>query len=216
MMPVSVDAPTGVTIRTLGRTEYEATWRAMQAFTDARDAETPDEIWLTEHPSVYTLGLAGRREHLLRDNGIPAIKVDRGGQITYHGPGQLVAYTLIDLKRAKLGVRDMVRRVEASVIQWLDSVGISAYGKDSAPGVYVATSRGEEKIAALGLKVRNGCTYHGLAVNVAMNLAPFADIDPCGYPGLGVTQLADLGVARSLDEAGAELAPILARHLTRQ
>ena len=214
MMPVSVDAPTGVTIRTLGRTEYEATWRAMQAFTDARDAETPDEIWLTEHPSVYTLGLAGRREHLLRDNGIPAIKVDRGGQITYHGPGQLVAYTLIDLKRAKLGVRDMVRRVEASVIQWLDSVGISAYGKDSAPGVYVATSRGEEKIAALGLKVRNGCTYHGLAVNVAMNLAPFADIDPCGYPGLRVTQLADLGVARSLDEAGAELAPILARHLT--
>jgi len=216
MMPVSVDAPTGVTIRTLGRTEYEATWRAMQAFTDARDAETPDEIWLTEHPSVYTLGLAGRREHLLRDNGIPAIKVDRGGQITYHGPGQLVAYTLIDLKRAKLGVRDMVRRVEASVIQWLDSVGISAYGKDSAPGVYVATSRGEAKIAALGLKVRNGCTYHGLAVNVAMNLAPFADIDPCGYPGLRVTQLADLGVARSLDEAGAELAPILARHLTRQ
>jgi len=215
MMPVSVDAPTGVTIRTLGRTEYEATWRAMQAFTDARDAETPDEIWLTEHPSVYTLGLAGRREHLLRDNGIPAIKVDRGGQITYHGPGQLVAYTLIDLKRAKLGVRDMVRRVEASVIQWLDSVGISAYGKDSAPGVYVATSRGEAKIAALGLKVRNGCTYHGLAVNVAMNLAPFADIDPCGYPGLRVTQLADLGVARSLDEAGAELAPILARHLTR-
>ena len=216
MMPVSVDAPTGVTIRTLGRTEYEATWRAMQAFTDARDAETPDEIWLTEHPSVYTLGLAGRREHLLRDNGIPAIKVDRGGQITYHGPGQLVAYTLIDLKRAKLGVRDMVRRVEASVIQWLDSVGISAYGKDSAPGVYVATSRGEAKIAALGLKVRNGCTYHGLAVNVAMNLAPFADIDPCGYPGLRVTQLADLGVARSLDEAGAGLAPILARHLTRQ
>jgi len=216
MTPVQVDAPTSVTIRTLGRTEYEATWRAMQAFTDARGAATPDEIWLTEHPPVYTLGLAGRREHLLRDNGIPAIKVDRGGQITYHGPGQLVAYTLFDLKRAKLGVRDMVRRIEAAVIQWLDSVGISAYGKDSAPGVYVATPRGEEKIAALGLKVRNGCTYHGLAVNIAMDLAPFADIDPCGYPGLGVTQLADLGVARSLDAAGAELAPILARHLTRQ
>ena len=216
MMPVPVDAANSVTIRTLGRTDYEATWRAMQAFTDARSPETPDEIWLTEHPPVYTLGLAGRREHLLRDNGIPAIKVDRGGQITYHGPGQLVAYTLFDLKRAKLGVRDMVRRIEAAVIQWLDSVGISAYGKTSAPGVYVATPRGEEKIAALGLKVRNGCTYHGLAVNVAMNLAPFADIDPCGYPGLGVTQLADLGVARSLDAAGAELAPILARHLTRQ
>jgi lipoyl(octanoyl) transferase len=216
MMSVPVDAPTGVTIRALGRTEYEATWRAMQAFTDARGPETRDEIWLTEHPPVYTLGLAGRREHLLRDNGIPAIKVDRGGQITYHGPGQLVAYTLFDLKRAKLGVRDMVRRIEAAVIQWLDSFGISAYGKTSAPGVYVATTRGEAKIAALGLKVRNGCTYHGLAVNIAMDLAPFSDIDPCGYPGLGVTQLADLGVARSLDEAGAELAPILARHLTRQ
>jgi len=214
--PALIDVPTGMMIRALGRTEYDATWRAMQAFTDARDAATPDEIWLTEHPPVYTLGLAGRRVHLLRDNGIPAIKVDRGGQITYHGPGQLVAYTLFDLKRAKLGVRDMVRRIEAAVIEWLDSVGVSAYGKDSAPGVYVATKRGEAKIAALGLKVRKGCTYHGLAVNIVMDLAPFADIDPCGYPGLGVTQLADLGVARSLDAAGAELAPILARHLTRR
>jgi len=216
MTPAQVEAPTGVEIRTLGRTDYPATWRAMQAFTAARTADTPDEIWLTEHPPVYTLGLAGRREHLLRDNGIPAIKVDRGGQITYHGPGQLVAYVLMDLKRAKLGVRDMVRRIEAAVIQWLDSVGISAYGKDSAPGVYVATTRGEAKIAALGLKVRNGCTYHGLAVNIAMDLSPFADIDPCGYPGLDVTQLADLGVARSLAAAGAELAPLLARHLTRR
>jgi len=216
MTPVQVDAPTSVTIRTLGRTEYEATWRAMQAFTDARGAATPDEIWLTEHPPVYTLGLAGRREHLLRDNGIPAIKVDRGGQITYHGPGQLVAYTLFDLKRAKLGVRDMVRRIEAAVIQWLDSVGISAYGNESAPGVYVATKLGEAKIAALGLKVRNGCTYHGLAVNIAMDLAPFADIDPCGYPGLGVTQLADLGIVRSLDAAGAELAPLLAARLSQR
>jgi len=216
MTPAQIDAPTGVEIRALGRTDYQATWRAMQAFTAARTADTPDEIWLTEHPPVYTLGLAGRREHLLRDNGIPAIKVDRGGQITYHGPGQLVAYVLMDLKRAKLGVRDMVRRIEAAVIQWLDSVGISAYGKDSAPGVYVATSRGEAKIAALGLKVRNGCTYHGLAVNIAMDLSPFADIDPCGYPGLDVTQLADLGVARSLAAAGAELAPLLARHLTRR
>ena len=216
MTPAQIDAPTGVEIRTLGRTDYQATWRAMQAFTAARTADTPDEIWLTEHPPVYTLGLAGRREHLLRDNGIPAIMVDRGGQSTYHGPGQLVAYVLMDLKRAKLGVRDMVRRIEAAVIQWLDSVGISAYGKDSAPGVYVATTRGEAKIAALGLKVRNGCTYHGLAVNIAMDLLPFADIDPCGYPGLAVTQLADLGVVRSLDAAGAELAPLLARHLTRR
>jgi lipoyl(octanoyl) transferase len=216
MMPARVDSPTGVMIRTLGRTDYDATWRAMQAFTDARDATTRDEIWLTEHLPVYTLGLAGRYEHLLRDRGIPAIKVDRGGQITYHGPGQLIAYTLFDLKRARLGVRDMVRSIEASVVQWLDSVGISAYGKGSAPGVYVAVAGVEAKIAALGLKVRNGCTYHGLAVNIAMDLAPFADIDPCGFPGLKVTQLADLGVARTPETAGTELAPILALHLTRR
>jgi lipoyl(octanoyl) transferase len=216
MTPVRFEATEGVMIRSLGRTDYEATWRAMQAFTDARDAATPDEIWLTEHPPVYTLGLAGRREHLLRDKGIPAIKVDRGGQITYHGPGQLIVYVLFDLKRARLGVRDMVRRIEATVVQWLDFVGISAYGKASAPGVYVASAGVEAKIAALGLKVRYGCTYHGLAVNIAMDLAPFADIDPCGFPGLAVTQLADLGVARTLEQAGAELAPILARHLTRR
>jgi len=188
----------------------------MQACTDGRDAATPDQIWLTEHPPVYTLGLAGRREHLLRDNGIPVLKVDRGGQITYHGPGQLIAYTLFDLKRARLGVRDMVRRIEASVVQWLDSVGISAYGKGSAPGVYVATGLGEAKIAALGLKVRNGCTYHGLAVNIAMDLAPFADIDPCGFPGLAVTQLEEFGIARSVERAGAELAPIMAAHLSQR
>ena len=216
MMPARIDPSTGVSVRALGLTDYVATWRAMQAFTDARNAQTPDEIWLTEHPSVYTLGLAGRREHLLRDNGIPALKVDRGGQITYHGPGQLIAYTLFDLKRAKQGVRDMVRRIEAAVIQWLDSVGISAYGKVSAPGVYVATTRGEAKIAALGLKVRNGCTYHGLAVNIAMDLTPFADIDPCGYPGLDVTQLAAFGVARTVETAGAELAPMLAAHLRQR
>ena len=189
MTSARIEPASGVIIRTLGRTDYEATWRAMQAFTDARDATTPDEIWLTEHPPVYTLGLAGRREHLLRENGIPAIKVDRGGQITFHGPGQLIVYMLFDLKRAKLGVRDMVRRIEAAVVQWLDSFGIFAYGKPSAPGVYVMTAGVEAKVAALGLKVRNGCTYHGLAVNIAMDLAPFADIDPCGFPGLAVTQL---------------------------
>lgn len=216
MTPAHVDQATGVVIRALGRTDYETTWRAMQAFTDKRAADTPDEIWLTEHPPVYTLGLAGRREHLLRDNGIPAIKVDRGGQVTYHGPGQLVAYTLFDLRRPKMGIRDMVRRIEASVVQWLDFVGISASGKASAPGVYVLAAGAEAKIAALGLKVRNGCTYHGLAVNIAMDLAPFADIDPCGFPGLKVTQLADLGVVRTLEAAGAELAPILAAKLTHR
>ena len=200
-------------IRALGRTDYEPTWRAMQAFTAARTPDTPDEIWLTEHPPVYTLGLAGRRLHLLRDNGIPAIKVDRGGQITYHGPGQLVAYLLYDLRRTKRGVRAMVRTIEAAVVEWLDSLGVSAYGKPAAPGVYVSADGVEAKIAALGLKVRNGCTYHGLAVNVAMDLAPFADIDPCGYPGLAVTQLADLGVAMTVDDAGTGLAPILAARL---
>ncbi len=216
MTPARVEHTTGIVIRSLGRTDYEATWRAMRGFTDARDAATPDEVWLTEHPPVYTLGLAGRREHLLRDNGIPAIKVDRGGQITYHGPGQLVAYTLIDLRRPKMGVRDMVRRIETAVIQWLDSVGISAYGKISAPGVYVTRDGVEAKIAALGLKVRNGCTYHGVAANIAMDLAPFADIDPCGFPGLAVTQLAAFGITRTVESAGAELAPILAAHLSQR
>ena len=202
-----------VVTRALGRTDYETTWRAMQAFTSRRTSATRDEIWLTEHPPVYTLGLAGRREHLLRDNGIPALKVDRGGQITYHGPGQLVAYLLFDLKRRGIGIRALVHAIEASVVEWLDSTGISAYGKPAAPGVYVKVEGTEAKIAALGLKVRNGCTYHGLALNVAMDLAPFADIDPCGYKGLAVTQLADLGVACTVEEAGAALAPILAARI---
>jgi lipoyl(octanoyl) transferase len=200
-------------VRRLGPTQYEPTWRAMQAFTGARTRETPDELWLTEHPPVYTLGLAGRREHLLRDNGVPVIKVDRGGQVTYHGPGQLVCYLLVDLRRARLGVREMVRRIEEAVIDWLASHGIAAYGKRDAPGVYVRTRGDEAKIGSLGLKVRNGCTYHGVAVNVAMDLSPFADIDPCGYPGLRVTQLAELAVVRTVAQAGDELAPALSGHL---
>jgi lipoyl(octanoyl) transferase len=214
--PVRADATAGVAIRRLGRTDYEPTWRAMQAFTAERGAATRDEIWLTEHPPVYTLGLAGRRLHLLRDNGIPVVRVDRGGQITYHGPGQLVAYLLYDLRRREIGIRAMVRSIEAALVEWLAALGVAAYGKASAPGVYVARGRGEAKIAALGLRVRNGCTYHGLAVNVAMDLAPFADIDPCGYPGLAVTQLAELGVTMSVAEAGAELAPVLAARLAAQ
>ena len=200
-------------IRALGPTEYQPTWRSMQAFTSARDAATPDELWLTEHPPIYTLGLAGRREHLLRQNGVAMLKVDRGGQITYHGPGQLVVYVLFDLRRPRLGIRALVRTLEGAVVEWLGTLGIAAYGKPSAPGVYVNVGAREAKIAALGLKVRNGCTYHGLAVNVAMDLAPFSDIDPCGYPGLAVTQVADLGVARTVDEAGSGLAPILTARL---
>ena len=208
--PARVDDATAFVLRTLGRTGYERCWRAMQAWTDARRDDTPDELWITEHPPVYTLGLAGRREHLLREGAIPAFKVDRGGQVTYHGPGQLVVYVMVDLRRRKLGVRELVRRLEAAVVEWLGSSGISAYGKPAAPGVYVSRDGVEAKIAALGLKVRNGCTYHGIAVNVAMDLAPFADIDPCGYPGLAVTQLKDLGVATTVERAGETLAPILA------
>lgn len=198
-----------VLVRELGRTDYAPIWRAMQAFTDARAADTQDEIWLTEHAPVYTLGLAGRRDHLLRDNGIPVVHADRGGQVTYHGPGQLVVYLLLDLRRARLGVREMVRRIEGAVITWLASHGVDAYGKAAAPGVYVRHDGVEAKIASLGLRVRNGCTYHGLAVNLDMDLGPFSDIDPCGYPGLRVTQLADFGIERSVDEAGRELAPRL-------
>ena len=207
--------PDDLVVRRLGRTDYATTWGAMQRFTDERTASTHDELWLTEHAPIYTLGLAGRREHLLRANGIDVVKVDRGGQVTYHGPGQLVAYTLIDLRRARLGIRDMVRRLEGAVIEWLASHRIAAYGKVSAPGVYVQRDDAEAKIAALGLKVRHHSTYHGLAVNVAMDLAPFADIDPCGYPGLAVTQLADFSVERTVTQAGDELAPILAQHLYR-
>lgn len=210
-----VDEATGFVVRALGPTDYMATWQAMQEFTAQRGANAPDEIWLTEHPPIYTLGLAGRREHVLRDNGIPIVKVDRGGQVTYHGPGQLVAYTLVDMRRRRYGIRDMVRRLEAAVVEWLDSIGISAYGKPAAPGVYVARAGGEAKIAALGLKVRRGCTYHGLALNVAMDLMPFADIDPCGFPGLPVTQLADFGVIRTVEAAGREFAPCLALHLNQ-
>lgn len=209
-----IDMARNVAIRRLGRTDYESTWRVMQAFTGARTPATADEIWLTEHPPVYTLGLAGRSEHLLRDNGIPIVKVDRGGQVTYHGPGQLVGYLLFDLRRAKLGVREMVRRIEAAVITWLSTFGVHAYGKPSAPGIYVLRDGVEAKIAALGLRVRNGCSYHGVAVNIEMNLSPFADIDPCGFPGLRVTQLADFCAAPSVEVAGTELAPILAATLT--
>jgi lipoyl(octanoyl) transferase len=205
--------PRAIVVRALGRTDYESTWRAMRAFTDARLASTADEIWLTEHPPIYTLGLAGRCEHLRRDNGIPVVKSDRGGQVTYHGPGQLVLYVLLDLRRSRIGVRDLVRSLERCVINWLESFDIRARGRTDRPGVYVGVEGREAKIAALGLRVRNGCAYHGLALNVDMDLAPFSDIDPCGYEGLAVTQLADLGVECTVDAAGRALAPIVASEL---
>lgn len=210
---VNADAA-GALVKSLGRTAYEPTWRAMQAFTGGRTEDTRDEIWLTEHPPVYTVGLAGKTEHYPRNGTtILLIKTDRGGQITYHGPGQVVAYTLVDLRRRRWGVRDYVRRLEAAMIELLAAHGVAAYGRVDAPGVYVRAGGAEAKIGALGLKVRNGCTYHGLALNVDMDLAPFAAINPCGFPGLAVTQTRDLGIAGNAGDIGAELAEYLRRML---
>jgi lipoyl(octanoyl) transferase len=193
-------------VKQLGLVEYEPTWRAMQALTDARGADTPDELWLLEHPPVFTQGQAGKPEHVLQVTDIPIVPIDRGGQVTYHGPGQLVGYLMVDLSRRKLGVREFVRRIEQSLIDLLAELGITAYGKVDAPGVYVNTAGEEAKIASLGLRIRNGKSYHGLALNVAMDLTPFSYINPCGYAGLAVTQLKDLGV----DSTPASLAPQLA------
>lgn len=183
-------------MRRLGLVEYEPTWHAMQAFTAQRDSATPDELWLCEHPPVFTLGLAGKPEHQLKDIGIPVVKIDRGGQITYHGPGQLVAYLLLDLKRRGLTVKTLVHRMEQAVIDLLADYGVAAERLSGAPGVYVDGA----KIAALGLKIKNGCCYHGLAINVAMDLAPFAAINPCGYAGMAVTQLSAFKSAITLEQ----------------
>jgi len=192
-------------VRHLGRVEYEPTWRAMQDFTARRTADTPDEIWLLEHPPVYTQGQAGKPEHLIAATRIPVVPIDRGGQITYHGPGQVVAYVLVDLRRRGYGIRELVARLEQAVIDLLAAQGVAAARLAGAPGVYA----GGAKIAALGLRVKHGCTYHGLALNVDMDLAPFAAINPCGYAGMAVTQCRDLGVGLSV--ADAEQA--LSRHL---
>jgi lipoyl(octanoyl) transferase len=188
-------------VRNLGRVEYEPIWRAMQAFTAQRTPDTPDEIWLLEHPPVYTQGQAGKPEHLIAATDIPVIPIDRGGQITYHGPGQIVAYVLVDLRRRGYGIRELVTRMEQAVIDLLAAKGISASRLAGAPGVYVDGA----KIAALGLRVKHGCTYHGLALNVDMDLGPFAAINPCGYAGMRVTQCRDLGVKGSLNTLGQAL-----------
>jgi lipoyl(octanoyl) transferase len=209
---LDIDTPpiAPIRVRHLGRAEYEPTWRAMQDFTTRRGADTADELWLTEHPPVYTLGVAGRKEHLPRaDNGIPVIKVDRGGQITYHGPGQIVAYLLLDLRRRGFGVRPLVRLMEVAVIDLLAGYGVTAAARVEAPGVYV----GNAKIAALGLRVKHGCCYHGLALNADMDLAPFRAIDPCGYPGLEITQMRDAGVRQSLEIQTEKLTTHLLRLL---
>lgn len=196
-----------IRVRRLGQADYLPTWQAMQAFTAARGPDTPDEIWLLEHPPVFTQGQAGRAEHVRADIGIPVVAIDRGGQVTYHGPGQVVAYLLLDLRRRGYGVKDLVWRLEQAAIGLLGEYGIKAQRQVGAPGVYVDGA----KIAALGLRIRHGCSYHGLALNVDMDLAPFAAIDPCGYPGLAVTQLRDLGVRRT----PATVAEDLLRHLQK-
>ena len=200
---------TDIVVRHLGRRDYLPTLEAMQRFTARRDENTPDELWLVEHPPVYTLGQAGKREHLLNPGEIPVIPVDRGGQVTYHGPGQVVIYLLLDLRRRGLGVRELVTRMEQAVIDLLAEEGIAARARADAPGVYV----GEAKIAALGLRVKRGRSYHGLALNVAMDLEPFTRINPCGYAGLATTQLADLGVAADWDTMADRLCGSLLRRL---
>jgi lipoyl(octanoyl) transferase len=202
-----IQAQGGVVVRYPGCVEYTPTWRAMQDFTARRTTDTPDELWLLEHPPVYTQGQAGKAEHLIAATDIPVIHNDRGGQITYHGPGQIVVYVLVDLRRRGYGIRELVARMEQAVIEVLAAEGVLAARRAGAPGVY----SGGAKVAALGLRVKHGCTYHGLALNVDMDLAPFAAINPCGYPGLTVTDCRALGVTR----ARAGLEDALARALRR-
>ena len=199
-----------------GLQDYQSIWQDMRLFTDTRQPDTADEIWLLQHHPVFTLGQAGKMEHLLGQTRIPLIKTDRGGQITYHGPGQLVVYLLIDMKRRQLGVRKLVSLMENSLIELLQRFGIDAYAKKSAPGVYVYRQQDREyKIAALGLRVRRGCSYHGLALNIDMDLSSFQQINPCGYSGLAVTSMAELLTSPpdwALIEKG--LVDILQKHLT--
>ena len=195
----------------LGLQDYTRTWDAMKNFTQARDANTEDELWIVEHPSVFTQGISGKDEHLLENSDIPVVSTDRGGQITYHGPGQLIVYCLIDLKRLGIGVKKMVSLIEASIMDLLAKHQIESHIKTGAPGVYVDGA----KIAALGLKIKNGRTYHGLSLNVAMELSAFAQINPCGYQGLKVTQMCDLTDNISLESIANELTQILSNHVTR-
>ncbi|WP_020167440.1 MULTISPECIES: lipoyl(octanoyl) transferase LipB [Methylotenera] len=202
-----------VIIRDLGRTDYQYTLAAMQTFTANRTAETPDELWLTEHDSVYTLGL-NRKNVRLPDNQIPVALVDRGGKITYHGIGQVIIYCLLDLKRHHLNVRQLVHIIETSIIELLATYQIKSTTKNDAPGVYVTIDNHQKKIASLGLRLKNNCCYHGLSLNVNMDLSPFSAIDPCGYAGLQMTQTKDLGVNQTPQQLGAALLQLLKEKLT--
>lgn len=196
-------------LRRLGRREYRPVFDAMRAFTDGRDATTPDELWWVEHPPVFTQGVGGKPEHLLAPGDIPVVRADRGGQVTYHGPGQLVVYCLLDVRRLGLGARALVTILEQAVIELLAAYGIVAQARPDAPGVYLEGA----KVASLGLRIRQGRSYHGLSLNVAMDLEPFSRINPCGYPGLRVTQLRDFGVELTLEAAAEALLPRLGHKL---
>jgi len=196
-------------VRKLGRQEYSPCWLAMQNFTNQRQDETPDELWLLEHPPIFTLGQNGKPEHILNAGEIPLLKIDRGGQVTYHGPGQLMAYTLINIKAKQLSIRRFVCVLEQTVIDLLAAYQIEGKAKSEAPGVYV----GDQKIASIGLRIRRGCAFHGLALNVAMDLAPFSRINPCGYSGLEMTQISQLGGPSSVEDLGLQLAKGLAKNL---
>ncbi len=188
-------------VRQLGTQAYLPIWQAMQSFTDSRQADSADELWLVEHPAVFTQGQAGKEEHLLMPGDIPVVKVDRGGQVTYHGPGQQMLYVLLNLKRNKLGVRDLVTALEQTVVKTLSEYGIDAYPKADAPGVYVK----QKKICSIGLRIRKGCSFHGLALNVNMDLSPFQRINPCGYAGLEMVDCAQLNGPTTLAQAGEKL-----------
>jgi len=200
-----------VRVKNLGRVDYAPTFQAMQEFTASREAGTPDELWIVEHPPVYTLGQAGKPEHILRDVGIPVVNIDRGGQVTYHGPGQVVIYLLLDLPRLKIKVRELVTAIEQAVIDLLADHGVTAERHAGAPGVYV----GAAKVAALGLRIRSGCSYHGVSLNIDMDLSPFEAINPCGYPGLKVVQTRDFNIPLSVQQAGEQLAQHLLRQLDK-
>ncbi|HEY2462833.1 MAG TPA: lipoyl(octanoyl) transferase LipB [Steroidobacteraceae bacterium] len=196
-------------IRHLGLAPYEPTWRAMQKFTDERQDATRDEIWFVEHPPVFTLGLNASRAHLLAPGDIPVVQIDRGGQVTYHGPGQLMIYPLLNLRRRKLGVRDLVVALENAVIAFVAEIGITAAGSRSAPGVYVEGA----KLASVGLRIRRGACYHGMALNVSLDLEPFERINVCGYKDLRVTRLADWGIRAGVESVAQDLLPHLLRQL---
>lgn len=198
-----------VVIRNLGRTDYEPVWRAMQAFTNTRGADTPDEIWFTEHEPVFTLGLNASREHLLAPGNIPVVQIDRGGQVTYHGPGQLMIYPLLDIRRANVGVRPLVTALEQSVVDLVAGFGIHAASRCDAPGVYVDGV----KIASVGLRIRRGSSFHGMALNVAVDLEPFSRINPCGFADLQVTDLARLGAGQDIDDVRERLLPHFLQHV---